>query len=113
VVASPLEVGAWSAPTVLGQLQQALGGMGSLELCPSPKPVTDAASPAETGRYFYDQRVDALGVVAVSWLEDYLILDLLEECAVPVLARARPGMETGALCGMQQPGKPDHDRPLA
>jgi len=32
------------------------------------------------------------------------VLDLLEECHLPVILWARPGMETGALCGMQQLG---------
>jgi L-fucose isomerase-like protein len=41
-------------------------------------------------------------MAATSWFEDFLVLDLLEECSVPVLLWALPGMETGALCGCQQ-----------
>ena len=64
----------------------------------------DPQSAVKAGRQFYDQRVDAVCVLAASWFEDYLVLDLLEECDVPVIAWARPGMETGSLCGMQQLG---------
>ncbi len=104
-VSSPLEVGASDAPALLDQLQQAAcGAIQDVEICRPPKAVTDPSSAAEAGRYFYDQRVDAACVVAACWFEDYLVLDLLEECDVPVVAWARPGMETGSLCGMQQLG---------
>jgi L-fucose isomerase-like protein len=66
--------------------------------------VTDPGSAVEAGRRFYDERVDAVCVVAASWFEDYLVLDMLEECHLPLIAWARPGMETGSLCGMQQLG---------
>ncbi len=103
-VASPLEVGAREASELLDRLQRALAmaRFDGLELCPSPQLATDPASAVTAGRFFYDQRVDAVCVVAASWFEDYLVLDLLEECDVPVIAWARPGMETGSLCGMQQ-----------
>ena len=103
-VTSPLEVGAGEASMLLDRLQQAFGsaGLDRLELVPSRGPVIDPTSAVEVGQQFYDQRVDALCVVAASWFEDYLVLDLLEECAVPVIAWARPGMETGSLCGIQQ-----------
>lgn len=103
-VASPLEVGAGEAPALLSRLQEAFAqaGFGRLEACPSPRPVTDPSSAVEAGRHFYDRRVDVVCAVAASWYEDYLLLDLLEECDVPLIAWARPGMETGSLCGMQQ-----------
>ena len=102
-VASPLEVGAGEAPALLDGLARALRGAGRppIEVCAGHL-VTDAASAVEAGRQFHDLRVDAVGAVAASWFEDYLVLDLLEECPVPVIAWARPGMETGSLCGMQQ-----------
>jgi len=106
VVTSPLEVGADEAPALLTELRAAFegGGYGQLELLPSAQPVVDADSAVAAGRAFYDQRVDAICIVAASWYEDYLVLDMLEECQVPVIAWARPGMETGSLCGMQQLG---------
>jgi len=103
-VASPLEVGAGEAPALQERLRAAFAGAGQLELCPSRQPVTDPSAAVEAGRAFYDQRVDAVCVVAASWFEDYLVLDLLEECDVPLILWARPGMETGSLCGMQQLG---------
>ncbi len=106
VVASPLEVGAGEAPALLERLRVALSGMGQdrLEVLPFPQPAVNPDMAVVAGRFFYDQRVDALCVVAASWFEDYLVLDMLEECAAPVVAWARPGMETGSLCGMQQLG---------
>jgi len=105
-VCSPLEVGAGEAPQLLQGLQSAFTGAGfeGLELVVPPTPVQDPTSAVEAGRYFQDRRVHAVCAVAASWFEDYLVLDLLEECPVPVIAWSRPGMETGSLCGMQQLG---------
>jgi hypothetical protein len=102
--ASPLEVGAGQASILLQSLLEGLAaaGLDRLELVPASRAVTDPSSAVEAGRYFYEQRVDAVCVVAASWFEDYLVLDLLEECNVPLIAWSRPGMETGSLCGMQQ-----------
>jgi len=105
VVASPLEVGADEAPALLERLQEAFvrtSFAGRMEFSMVWEPVTSPAAAVEAGRRFYDWRVDALCVVAASWFEDYLVLDLLEECDVPVVVWARPGMETGSLCGVQQ-----------
>ena len=106
VVCNPLEVGANQAPGLLDQIEQAFAtaNFGRLELVRSAEIVKDPGSAIKVGKYFYDQRVDALCVLAASWFEDYLVLDLLEECNIPVIAWARPGMETGSLCGMQQLG---------
>lgn len=106
VVASPLEVGAGEAPALRERLLAALGGFEPerLELIPFEPPVTDPDSALAAGRFLSERRVDALCAVAASWFEDYLLLDLLEECSVPLIAWARPGMETGSLCGMQQLG---------
>ncbi len=102
-VASPLEVGAGDAPALLARLEVAFRAPGSppIEIAGCMVVTTPDAAVA-AGRAFYDQRVDAVIAIAASWFEDYLVLDLLEECPVPVVAWARPGMETGALCGMQQ-----------
>jgi len=105
VVASPLEVGADEAPALLERLQEAFvrtSFAGRLTFSMVWEPVTTPAAAVEAGRRFHDWRVDALCVVAASWFEDYLVLDLLEECDVPVVLWARPGMETGSLCGVQQ-----------
>jgi len=106
VVCNPLEVGAKDAPMLLDELERALadGNSDRPKTHRTQEPVTDPASAVRAGRYFHDQRVDAICVLAASWFEDYLVLDLLEECDVPVIAWARPGMETGSLCGMQQLG---------
>ena len=93
-VSHPHEVGANHAPILLDQLQQAFGqeNYDRLALYRSPEPVTDPASAAQAGRYFADERVNAICAVAACWFEDYLVLDLLEEHDVPVIAWARPGM---------------------
>ena len=105
-VTSPLEVGADEAPGLQEGLTRAFVGLKDprLELFPAPAPVADPNSAVAAGRRFYDERVDAICLVAASWYEDYSVLDMLEECNVPVIAWARPGMETGSLCGMQQLG---------
>ena len=103
VVASPLEVGADEGPALLKRGREAFGEMG-MELCPHETPVTDVREAIHAGRVFYERRVHALCVLAPSWFEDYLMLDMLEECDVPVVLWARPGMETGSLCGTQQLG---------
>ena len=103
-VASPLEVGAGDAPQLMLDLKQTfqMEGFDRLEIHLSPQPVTGFQTAEEAGRFFYDKRVDAICVIAASWYEDYLVLDMLAECDVPIITWARPGMETGSLCGMQQ-----------
>ncbi len=103
-VASPLEVGAGEAPQLLARLGAAFAAREGINLCSSRAPVTTADEAAEGGRYFAAERVDVICAIAASWFEDYLLLDLLEECPAPLIAWARPGMETGSLCGMQQLG---------
>ncbi len=105
-VASPLEVGAGEAPALQERLRAAFASLApqQLEAVPAPRAAVDPDSAAAAGRFFYEQRVDAICLVAASWFEDYLVLDLLEECNTPLVLWARPGMETGSLCGMQQLG---------
>ena len=103
VVTSPLEVWADQAPELLARAREVLGGADA-ELYPYETPVTGVLDAIKAGRYFYECRVHAICAVAASWFEDYLVLDMLEECDVPVMLLARPGMETGSLCGTQQLG---------
>ena len=46
--------------------------------------------------------VDAVAFAPVCWCEDYLALDLLEECHLPVLLRPLPGMDLQELRGEMQ-----------
>jgi len=97
---SPLEVGADRAPQAVRDLAQRLEALGceAIEIGPIDTPEKSAAA----GRELAASHVHAGVLVSTSWFEDYLALDLLEECAVPILLWALPGMETGALCGCQQ-----------
>ena len=106
VVASELEVGADQAPAILEELRAILSNpeFRRLNLCPYQIPVASARDAIRAGRQFYDERIHAICVVAVSWFEDYLVLDMLEECDVPIILWGMPGMETGSLCGTQQIG---------
>lgn len=99
-VSSPLEVGANRAPQAAHDLAALLANCGCevVELGPVDSPSRAAAA----GRLLAEQHVHAVAFAAASWFEDYLVLDLLEECSVPMLLWALPGMETGALCGCQQ-----------
>ncbi|MBD3308792.1 hypothetical protein GF339_20480 [candidate division KSB3 bacterium] len=99
-VSSPLEVGADRAPQVARDLGQILEEAGCRVLPLGAIGTPDEASTA--GRQATEAHVDALVFAPVSWFEDYLILQCLEECPVPSLFWPLPGMETGALCGAQQ-----------
>ncbi len=99
-VSSPLEVGAERAPQAARDLASLLQG-GGCEVVIG-EPVTGADGAAEVGRQWATAGVDVVALAAASWFEDYLGLDLLEECPRPLLLWALPGMETGALCGTQQ-----------
>ena len=99
-VASPLEVGADRGLQAVKKFEVLLKNAGcdviTLGEVNHPKQATRA------GRKAAEEHIDALAIVPVSWFEDYLVLDMLEECNVPILLWSLPGMETGALCGTQQ-----------
>lgn len=97
---SPLEVGADRAPQAAADLAKRLQAAGCevIELGPADRPERAVAA----GRKMAEEHVHAVALVATSWFEDYLVFDLLEECGVPLLLWSLPGMETGALCGVQQ-----------
>lgn len=99
-LASPLEVGAERASGAAADLA-ALLHRGGCEVVPLGAIVT-ASDAAAAGERLAGAGVDALAFVPASWFEDYLVLDLLEECPRPVCLWPLPGMETGALCGTQQ-----------
>ncbi len=103
VVASPLEVGADQALSLLKKAKDVLDGTG-IEISAHGASVKDTREAINAGMFFYERRVHAICVIAASWFEDYLVLDMLEECDVPAVLWARRGMETGALCGTQQLG---------
>jgi len=95
-----LEVGAHRAPSLGDSLEQVLEAAG----CDVVRlgPVDTAERAVAAGRKMAELHVDAVAAAVACWFEDYLVLDLLEECSVPVLMWSEPGMETGSLCGMQQ-----------
>ena len=99
-LSSPLEVGANRAPQAAADLARVLrqAGCEVTELGVIGTP--DAAVAA--GRRCAAAGVDAIALAPACWFEDYLVLDLLEECSAPLLFWPLPGMETGALCGTQQ-----------
>ena len=99
-LSSPLEVGADQAPEAVSALAQLLETMGCEVVALGSVDSPDRAAAA--GRLCAEQHVDVIAGVAVSWFEDYLMLDLLEEWPAPLLLWSLPGMETGALCGVQQ-----------
>lgn len=99
-VCSPLEVGAATAPQAVQAFASVLRTAGcevvDLGVIDHPQAATAA------GRTLAAAGTHATALVAASWFEDFLVFDLLEECAAPLLLWSLPGMETGALCGMQQ-----------
>jgi len=99
-VSSPMEVGANLASGAAEELAVRLSQAGCEVIRLGAIQNADAAAAA--GRKAVAEGCMALALAAVSWYEDYLAVDLLEECPVPLLLWALPGMETGALCGNQQ-----------
>ncbi len=97
---SPLEVGADRAPQAAREAAALLQAAGCqiVELGSIDRPEKSAAA----GRKLAESHVHSVVLVAASWFEDYLVFDLLEECPVPLLLWSQPGMESGALCGVQQ-----------
>ena len=99
-LASPLEVGAERAPQAAEDLAAVLRAAGYEVVALGAISTAEAAVAA--GRRLAAAGAAALAFVPVSWFEDYLVLDLLEECSLPLCLWPLPGMETGALCGTQQ-----------
>ena len=97
---SPLEVGSAGARPAAKGLAERLGARGCKVVELGVVDTPDKAAAA--GRICAEHHVTALAGIAASWFEDYLVLDLLEECAAPLLMWSTVGMETGALCGTQQ-----------
>ena len=99
-LSSPLEVGADRAPQAACDAAALLQAAGCqvVELGAIDRPEKSSAA----GRKLAESHVHAVVLVAASWFEDYLVFDLFEECPVPLLLWSLPGMETGALCGVQQ-----------
>ena len=103
VVRHPLEEGGEKAPRILADCAQALR-MAGMEVCEAPLFVDGEASAVAVGRHFYDQRTPAIVLAVATWSADALLLDMLEECNVPLVTWAFPGMNTGSMCGCQQFG---------
>lgn len=99
-LASPMEVGADRAEQAAIDLVALLQTAGCRVV--NCGVVKNADQARKAGLAFAEKHVSCIALAAVSWFEDYLVLDLLEECNAPVLFWALPGMETGALCGTQQ-----------
>ena len=99
-LSSPLEVGADRATEAARQLAELLSESGCevIEL----GAIGDADQAVAAGRKLAESHADAAALAPTSWFEDYLVLDLLAECRLPLLLWPLPGMETGALCGCQQ-----------
>jgi len=103
VIRHPLEEGGEEAPRILEEGAGALRAAG-IEIVEAPGFIEDEASAVAAGRRFYDERVPLIVLAAATWSADSLLLDLLEECRVPLVTWAFPGMKTGSMCGCQQFG---------
>ncbi|MDD5697471.1 MAG: hypothetical protein PHH77_02545 [Victivallaceae bacterium] len=99
-LSSPLEIGAGRAPGVAAEFTDKLAAAGCTVI--NLGALQNIRDSRRAGMKLYDERAAALLAVPVSWYEDYLIIDLLEEWPGPLLLWPLPGLETGALCGAQQ-----------
>lgn len=101
-LASPLEFGADRAEQAAVDLGRLLESAGCRVVnCGA---VVNADQARKAGLTFAEKHVSSVALAPTSWFEDYLVLDLLEECNMPAILWPLPGMETGALCGTQQVG---------
>lgn len=99
-LASPMEVGADRAEQTAADLGHLLESAGCRVV--KSGAVKNAGQARLAGMKFAERHVSSVALIPTSWFEDYLVLDLLEECNVPIIFWPLPGMETGALCGTQQ-----------
>lgn len=100
VFSSPLEVGAARAEQAVVDVTRRLESIGCKTVHAGV--VDDPQKATQAGRHLAEAHVAAVVMVSACWFEDYLALDFMEECPAPLLLWSLPGMETGALCGMQQ-----------
>jgi L-fucose isomerase-like protein len=103
VIRHPLEEGGAKAPAVFAEGAKVLRRAG-MEVVEAPRLIEDEISAVAVGRHFYDERTPLIVLAAATWSADPLVLDLLEECSVPIVTWALPGMNTGSMCGCQQFG---------
>lgn len=101
-LSSPLEIGASKATQIIAEITKTLK-QRKCEVIFSGV-VSSSCDAVVSGKKLAGKSIDAVVFVPVCWFEDYLVLDFLEECNVPLLLWALPGMETGSLCGAQQLG---------
>ena len=76
---SPMEVGADRAPKLAADLGRLLREAGCEVVEVGELGTGDQAAAA--GRKLAEEHVDAVAFAPACWYEDYLVLDLLEECA--------------------------------
>ena len=96
VFSSPLEEGAGRADQASLDVVRRLEAAGHKTLHAGAVDTPDKAVSA--GRRLAEAHVHAVVMVAACWFEDYLALDLIEECRVPLLLWSLPGMrDRGAL----------------
>jgi len=101
VIRHPLEEGGEHAPQIFADAASALRAAG-IDVVEALIFIEDETSAVAVGRHFYDQRTPVIVLAAATWSADPNMLDMLEECDVPIITWAFPGMSTGSMCGCQQ-----------
>ncbi|MCX6986335.1 MAG: hypothetical protein NT118_16550, partial [Lentisphaerae bacterium] len=101
-VSSPLEVGAGNARQKVLELEDVLKGKKCDVILSAA--ISSHEESTAIGRKLAGLFPDMVVFLPVCWFEDYLVTDFIEECGVPLLLWALPGMETGSLCGTMQLG---------
>lgn len=101
VIVSPLEVGANEAP---GIRRKAISNFKKLniDLVIFDGIIQDEKTAKEAGKEFRKKEIDLICIILGTWIEDHLVMDLLEEIDVPLIAWALPDIHTGSLCGSHQ-----------
>jgi L-fucose isomerase-like protein len=100
VIYHPQEVGAERSGDLLSKYSQILRGF-HLDIVKT-EPLHDERTATEIGKKFRDEQVDVICLLLATWSSDEIVMDLLEECDVPIIVWGLPGIHTGSHCGAQQ-----------
>lgn len=100
-VYEPAEEGWENWQEQLDKTNQILEKLG-LDVVSVPEAVKDLASMEKAQQFLYDNSIDLLHVLVVSWSFDHYTIEIQQKLGVPVVIRSIPGIRSGSLVGAQQ-----------
>jgi len=97
----PLEEGTEKSDIIISKVKEKLSNR-NVDLIIYSKVVMDERTSKEAGKYFNENDIDILCVVAITWFSDDLVQDVLEYVSKPIITWGLPSVNSGSLCGIQQ-----------